>query len=163
MKKDGRYRYSLQFPDDSEENIRAGELLERLGNKKSTVIVAALNEYIQSHPELGQGSVQLQISVTPSRDMPLPELEKMVRELVRRNMGMENVQPEDAGDPVSPAADTAQEGQVSAVPVPEGQMQEEQGHIIPDSGEQAGSGIPADPASDEDVSAMLGNLSVFDI
>lgn len=44
MKKDGLYRYSLQFPDDSEKRIRAGELLEKLGNKKSAVIVAALND-----------------------------------------------------------------------------------------------------------------------
>lgn len=35
MKKDGKYRYSLQFGMSSEEEIRAGELLESLGNKKS--------------------------------------------------------------------------------------------------------------------------------
>ena len=50
MKKDGRYRYTLQFGMESEEQIRAGELLEKLGNGKSTIIVAALNEYLDSHP-----------------------------------------------------------------------------------------------------------------
>ena len=35
MKKDGRYRFTLQFAMDSEENVRAGELLERLCNKNS--------------------------------------------------------------------------------------------------------------------------------
>ena len=39
MKKDGRYRFTLQFAMDSEENVRAGELLERLGNKKSRVVM----------------------------------------------------------------------------------------------------------------------------
>ncbi len=45
MKKDGKYRFSLQFSADSEEQVRAGELLERLGNRKSAVVVAALNDY----------------------------------------------------------------------------------------------------------------------
>ena len=31
MKKDGKYRFSLQFGADSEEQVKAGELLERLG------------------------------------------------------------------------------------------------------------------------------------
>lgn len=52
MKKDGKYRYSLQFGSQSEDEVRAGELLERLGNKKSIVVVAALNDYIASHPDL---------------------------------------------------------------------------------------------------------------
>ena len=51
MKKDGRYRFTLQFAMDSEENVRAGELLERLGNKKSRVVVAALNALADDHPE----------------------------------------------------------------------------------------------------------------
>lgn len=38
MKKDGRYRFTLQFGSDSEEQIRVGEFLESLGNKKSAVM-----------------------------------------------------------------------------------------------------------------------------
>ena len=52
MKKDGRYRFTLQFGSDSEEQIRVGEFLESLGNKKSAVMVDVLNEYLLSHPEL---------------------------------------------------------------------------------------------------------------
>ena len=52
MKKDGKYRFTLQFGSESDEEYRAGEFLEHLGNKKSAVIVAALNEYLTSHPEL---------------------------------------------------------------------------------------------------------------
>lgn len=52
MKKDGIYRFSLQFGAGSEEQIRAGKLLEWLENKKSQIIVAALNEYMLAYPEL---------------------------------------------------------------------------------------------------------------
>ena len=45
MKLDGKYRFTLQFPADTERRIRAGELLEQLGNRKSAVVVAALCEY----------------------------------------------------------------------------------------------------------------------
>lgn len=61
MKKNGIYRFSLQFRAGTEEQIRAGELLERLGNKKSQVIVAALNEYMVAHPELGNRDCKLEI------------------------------------------------------------------------------------------------------
>lgn len=52
VKKDGKYRFSLQFGSETDEEYRAGEFLEHLGNKKSAVIIAALNEYLLSHPEL---------------------------------------------------------------------------------------------------------------
>ena len=41
MKKDGKYRFSLQFNSDTEEQLQAGELLERMGNKKSHLVIAA--------------------------------------------------------------------------------------------------------------------------
>ena len=52
MKKDGKYRFSLQFGSETEAEQMAGEFLERLGNKKSTIVVAAINEYLASHPQL---------------------------------------------------------------------------------------------------------------
>lgn len=52
MRKNGKYRFSLQFPAETEEQIQAGELLERLGNRKSAVVVAALGEYLTAHPDL---------------------------------------------------------------------------------------------------------------
>lgn len=42
MKRDGVYRFNLQFPADTQEHIRVGEVLERLGKRKSSLIVAAL-------------------------------------------------------------------------------------------------------------------------
>ena len=52
MKQDGMYRYCIQFRAHTESEIRAGELLEKLGRKKSAVIVASLLEYMDNHPEL---------------------------------------------------------------------------------------------------------------
>ena len=55
--KDGRiYRYNIQFPRKTDLEVRAGEFLETLGRRKSAVIIAALNEYLDHHPELLDGS-----------------------------------------------------------------------------------------------------------
>lgn len=61
MKKDGSYRFNLKFPCDSEKNIKAGELLEKCGNKKSILLVEALNEYIINHPELADKNCEVHI------------------------------------------------------------------------------------------------------
>lgn len=71
MIKNGKYRFSLQFGMDSEEEMRAGELLERLGNKKSTVIVAALNEYLVTHPDLSQKNCKVQVQFTGIQETQL--------------------------------------------------------------------------------------------
>ena len=63
MKKDGKYRFTLQFGSESDEEYRAGEFLEHLGNKKSAVIVAALNEYLASHPELQSPYCKIEVKV----------------------------------------------------------------------------------------------------
>ena len=79
MKKDGKYRYSLQFGMSSEEEIRAGELLESLGNKKSKVLIAALNEYVTNHPELESERCELRVSY---QSIPMELLETKIRQLV---------------------------------------------------------------------------------
>ena len=52
MKDGSFYRYNIKFPGKTELEIRAGEFLETLGRKKSSVIITALNEYLDHHPEL---------------------------------------------------------------------------------------------------------------
>ena len=47
MKKNGKYRFSLQFPNESEVQKTVGDFLERMGNRKSALIVQALWEYLQ--------------------------------------------------------------------------------------------------------------------
>ena len=84
MKKDGKYRFSLQFGMGSEDEIRAGELLENLGNKKSKVLIAALNEYMDNHPELQNGSVRINVDIS---SMPMELLEMKINEILEKRMG----------------------------------------------------------------------------
>lgn len=91
MKKDGIYRFSLQFGANTEEQIRAGELLERLGNKKSQIIVVALNEYMAVHPELGHRDCKLEIKSSPAYDEEY--IKQVIEDILQQkfgNMQMEN-------------------------------------------------------------------------
>ena len=85
MKKDGKYRYSLQFGAGSAEEIRAGELLERLGNKKSAVIVAALNAYLTAHPDLEDAHCKIEIRMDPV--FRRESIEQIIRAVVEENLG----------------------------------------------------------------------------
>lgn len=91
MKKDGKYRYSLQFGMSSEEEIRAGELLESLGNKKSKVLIAALNEYVTNHPELESQRCELRVSF---QSVPMELLEMKIRQLVEERLGSVTTSPQ---------------------------------------------------------------------
>lgn len=84
MRRQGVYRFSLQFPGDTEERGRAGELLERLGNRKSAVVVAALNQYLDQHPQLESpaAKVKIQTQAAVSRE----QLEQLVREILEERM-----------------------------------------------------------------------------
>ena len=52
MKSGDTYRFSLSWPMDTEERILAGELLNKLGNKKSRFLVQLICDYISVHPEV---------------------------------------------------------------------------------------------------------------
>ena len=80
MKKDGKYRFSLQFSADTEEHIRAGELLEKLGNKKSLIVVDALNDYLNKHPELEKQYGSVNLKLTPIYDRA--KIEQIVKEII---------------------------------------------------------------------------------
>ncbi|MBD5092876.1 MAG: hypothetical protein HDT26_01065 [Subdoligranulum sp.] len=104
MKKDGKYRYSLQFGADSEEEVRAGELLERLGNKKSVVIIAALNAYIASHPDLKNAHSKIEVQVDFGQGRT--RIEEIVRSVVEeklRSLQLQNDMPPTTA-PVAPIA-----------------------------------------------------------
>lgn len=84
MKKDGKYRFSLQFSSATEENRMVGELLERMGNRKSILIVDAVREYLVHHPELQEGDCKIEICMTP---VGMPEnLEDLVRKMVEERI-----------------------------------------------------------------------------
>lgn len=81
MKRDGKYRFSLQFGSETNEQVQAGELLERLGNRKSAVVVAALNAYIAVHPELA-GPTNMPVSVKIESGIRRDALEQLIRSLI---------------------------------------------------------------------------------
>lgn len=91
MKKDGKYRFSLQFGADTEVNIRSGELLERLGNKKSAVVVAALSDYMAAHPELSTNT--LKIRIDEELAIRREKLEGLIRDIVREQLSRINPAP----------------------------------------------------------------------
>lgn len=95
MKKDGKYRFSLQFSAESEEQIQVGEFLERLGNRKSAVIVAALTEYLTSHPELENNNhVTVQVVGTWSQKHMKELVRSLIAEALSEMPTVTTVQPE---------------------------------------------------------------------
>lgn len=84
MIKNGKYRYTLQFGMETVEEQRAGELLEHLGNKKSPIIVAALNEYLDQHPELSSGKAVIQFRLST---LPPDQLEEKIRQMIEERFG----------------------------------------------------------------------------
>lgn len=98
MKKDGKYRFSLQFPAESEEQIEAGELLERLGNRKSAVVVAALSEFLLAHSELRNPECIVEIKAAQAvRSSQLQEMiERMLNERMKKNSPLFYERPSDS-------------------------------------------------------------------
>ena len=84
MKRDGVYRFNLQFPADTEERIRVGEVLERLGKRKSSLVVAALGEYLDRHPQWETPEVRVKIEQQSA--MSREKLEELVRQLVEEKL-----------------------------------------------------------------------------
>lgn len=78
---DNKYRFSLQWDAFSEEQIRAGQLMERLGNHKSKVVVPALIEYMDRHPEimLPDGKISIVVQQSQTRE----QMEAMVKHMAR--------------------------------------------------------------------------------
>lgn len=104
MKKDGKYRFSLQFNSETEEQFRAGELLERMGNRKSHLVVAALNKYMESHPELKSKDCKVEIKLTPSYDQA--KIEQMIQNIVEQRL---------TGMQISGIQDNSKNGQQEAL------------------------------------------------
>lgn len=73
----------MQFDAITDEQIQVGELLEKLGNRKSAIIVPALFEYIKRHPEITEDHAKIKVQVEPS--IKRAELEKMVLAFLKEN------------------------------------------------------------------------------
>ena len=85
MKKDGHYRFNLQFPAETDEQIQVGELLERLGNRKSAVVVAALGEYLAAHPALC--SPECKVEIHTAQAVRPDELQAMIERMLNEKIG----------------------------------------------------------------------------
>ena len=79
MKKDGKFRFSLQFGSETEEDRMAGDFLEQLGNKKSAMVVAAINEYLDNHPQLRSKDYVIKIERT---NYDRRKLEQIITEIL---------------------------------------------------------------------------------
>ena len=77
MRRDDRFRFSLQWSADTEEKAKVGALLERLGNKKSDFIVLAVVEYLQRHPEMEMSGAK--IKIITSEKQSRKKMQKVVK------------------------------------------------------------------------------------
>lgn len=84
MIKDGKFRFTLQFGMNTQEELQAGKLLEQLGKRKSPIVVAALNEYLVNHPELSEGDTKIRFHLA---DPDTQMLEERIRKLIEERLG----------------------------------------------------------------------------
>ena len=82
--RDDRYRFSLQWSADTEEKVRVGSLLERMGNKKSDFIVMAIMDYLQRHPDTDIPGTKIKVTCHPVHTKE--QLRAMVQDLVKSSM-----------------------------------------------------------------------------
>lgn len=104
MKRDGVYRFNLQFPADTQEHIRVGEVLERLGKRKSSLVVVALGEYLDRHPQWETPEVRIKIEQQSA--LTREKLEELVRELVEEKLASLPVSSQEADPAVEEELDS---------------------------------------------------------
>ena len=86
MRRDDKYRFSLSWGRDTAEKIAVGDLLEKLKNRKSDLIVQVVWEYIGNHPEVMAENAKIVITVqsTPTDEQPLAKIQQMIDASVER-------------------------------------------------------------------------------
>ena len=99
MRTEKGYRYTLQFPACTIDQQRAGEFLERVGSRKSCVIVRALTDYLQKHPDL------LEVGGTIRVDAAAGLTKEEVRVLIREELARGNYSPSSEESDVPASAD----------------------------------------------------------
>lgn len=104
MKRDEIYRFNLQFPADTQEHIRVGEVLERLGKRKSHLVVAALGEYLDRHPQWETPEVRIKIEQQSA--LTREKLEELVRRLVEEKLASLPVSSQEADPAVEEELDS---------------------------------------------------------
>ena len=86
MRRDDKYRFSLSWGRDTAEKIAVGDLLEKLKNRKSDLIVQAVWEYIGNHPEVMAENAKIVITVqsTLTDEQTLAKIQQMIDASVER-------------------------------------------------------------------------------
>lgn len=85
MKSGDTYRFSLSWPMETEEQILAGEFIEKLGNRKSKFIIQLVCEYLNAHPEVMNPKETIQFIINSTS---LGErLTDMVRSIIKSELG----------------------------------------------------------------------------
>lgn len=86
MRRDDKYRFSLSWGRDTAEKSAVGDLLEKLKNRKSDLIVQAVWEYIGNHPEVMAENAKIVITVqsTPTDEQTLAKIQQMIDASVER-------------------------------------------------------------------------------
>lgn len=79
MRTEKGFRFTLQFPAYTAEQQQAGEFLERLGSKKSSVVVQALSELLQKNPDLLENGGTIQVT-SANAGLSNEELRALIRE-----------------------------------------------------------------------------------
>ncbi len=86
MRRDDKYRFSLGWGRDTAEKIAVGDLLEKLKNRKSDLIVQAVWEYIGNHPEVMAENAKIVITIqsTPTDEQTIARIQSMIDASVER-------------------------------------------------------------------------------
>ena len=106
MRRDDKFRFSLGWSRDTAEKIAVGDLLERLKNRKSDLVIQAVWEYIGNHPEVMAEDAKIVISVhsTPTDEQTFAKIQSMIDASLEKlkttlKLQLEQGQPEDASGP----------------------------------------------------------------
>lgn len=62
MFRNGKYRYTLEFSGETEQAIRVGRFLEACKNKKSRIVIPAIDAYLTAHPDLLSPRMEIVLS-----------------------------------------------------------------------------------------------------
>jgi len=84
VKSADKYRFSLQWSAESEERIQAGEFLESLGNRKSELVILAVTEYLNAHPEISAPGSKLKIVIKP--ELRMEQVKAMIQTMIEENL-----------------------------------------------------------------------------
>ena len=104
MKRDGVYRFNLQFPADTQEHIRVGEVLERLGKTEKQPGGGGLGGISRRHPQWETPEVRIKIEQQSA--LTREKLEELVRRLVEEKLASLPISSQEADPAVEEELDS---------------------------------------------------------